>query len=355
MKILTPSLFAALAVGAGPAVADTFAYVSLGGENKIAIYRVDPDRGTLTRTGETNLSGAPGALAVDPQKRYLFASIRSNNSLGSFRIDPATGALTPINTVNAGTNAAYVGADQSGRYLLSAYYQAGKAMVHAIGPDGSLSAEPVQVVETAPNAHSTIPDPQNRWVFVPHTGPNAIYQFRFNPATGKLTPNLEPKVEPPTKTGPRHLRFHPRKPVAYTSDELGSSISAFSLEPRTGRLTRFQTLSTLPAEFQGRNTTAEVKVHPTGHFVYVSNRGHDSIAGFRIQDSGAVEAIGQAPTEKTPRSFDIDPSGRYLYSAGQGTTRLAAYRIDPKTGTLERFETYEVGKQPSWVTVVTLR
>ena len=114
------------------------------------------------------------------------------------------------------------------------------------------------------------------------------------------------------------------------------------------------TLSTLPADFQGNNSTAEVKVHPNGKFVWVSNRGHDSLAGFRIGDEGRLTAIGQTPTEKTPRSFDIDPSGRYAFGAGEGSGKLAVFAIDAASGELKRLHTYDVGQSLSWVMAVGL-
>lgn len=355
MKNLVLSALALSVLPAPGALADTFAYVSLAGDSKIAIYRMDAQSGKLTRTGEVAVEGAPGALAVDPDRKYLFASLRPGKGLASFRIDPGTGQLTPIGKAPVTADAAFVGTDATGRYLLSAYYAAGEVRVHTIQKDGTLGEEPLQTVTTDKNAHSTILDPRNRFVFVPHTGPNAIFQFHFNVNTGKLTPNTEAKVEPMPGTGPRHLRFHPTKPLAYTSDENGSSVSGYSLDGLTGRLSRFQTLTTLPAGFQGSNTTAEVKIHPSGRFVYISNRGHDSIAGFEVQESGTLRAMGQTPTEKTPRSFDIDPTGRFLYAGGQGSTHMAAYRIDAATGKLTQFDTYEVGKQPAWVLIVPLK
>lgn len=355
MKNLAVPLLAFSTLPATGALADTYTYVSLAGDSKIAIYRMNTETGALTRTGEVAVEGAPGALAVDPERKFLFASLRPGKGLASFKIDPATGGLTPIGKAPVTADAAFVGTDLSGRYLLSAYYFSGEVRVHEIRKDGTLSDEPLQTLVTDKNAHSTIVDPQNRYVFVPHTGPNVIFQFRFNTTTGKLTPNTEPKVTPLPGTGPRHLRFHPTKPLAYTADENGSSVSGYSFEPFTGRLARFQTLTTLPADFKGNNTTAEVKIHPSGRFVYISNRGHDSIAGFEIEDPGTLKSLGQTPTEKTPRSFDIDPAGRFMYAGGQGTTRLAAYRIDARTGKLTQFETYEVGKQPAWVLIVPLK
>jgi 6-phosphogluconolactonase len=153
------------------------------------------------------------------------------------------------------------------------------------------------------------------------------------------------------KAGPRHLAFHPTQSIAFTSDEQGSSITAYRYDPGTG-LKPYQTLSTLPADFKGQNTTADVKVHPSGKFVWVSNRGHDSLACFAIDGSGQLSARGHTPTEKTPRSFDIEPGGRYAFGAGEGSGKLAVFEIDQDSGSLTRKHTFDVGKSLTWVLAV---
>jgi 6-phosphogluconolactonase len=338
---------------AAEAQAATYAYVSLAGEGKIAIYRVDEKTGALTHTGEVAVKGAPGSLTTDAARRHLYVAVRESMMLASFRIDPATGALTPISIIPVDANPSFVGLDRTEKYLLSAYYLPGKVMVHAVGKEGTLDPTPRVDRTTARNAHCAIPDPSNHFVFVPHVGPNSVFQFAFDPTSGQLTPNAVPTVSGPEGAGPRHLRFHPSGKWVYTSNESGSSVSVYHFDAQRGTLSLVQTLSTLPAGFTGENTTAEVKLHPSGKFLYVSNRGHDSLALFSIDAAtGRLTAHGQTPTEHTPRSFDFDPTGRYLYAAGEGGTRLAAYRIDPASGALTRIETYEVGKAPFWVLTV---
>jgi len=342
-------LFLALVV---PMSADTFVYVSLAPEQKIQVFRLDTKDGKLTPVDALAVEGAPGALAVDPQKKFLFASLRTNSTLASFKIDPATGKLKPIGTaaLPKGENAASVGTDRTGRWLLSASYAAGKTVVHKLGDDGTIQTPAVQTAETTKTAHCIALDPSNRFLFVPHVAPNAVYQFRFDAATGKLT---EAGKAPggKDKSGPRHLAFHPTQPLAFTSDESGSSITAYRFDAADG-LKPAQTLSTLPADFQGKNSTAEVKVHPNGKFVWVSNRGHDSLAGFAIDGTGKLAPLGQTPTEKTPRSFDVDPDGRFVFGAGEGSGKLAVYQVDLESGKLSRLHTLDVGKSLSWVQVV---
>jgi 6-phosphogluconolactonase len=335
--------------------ADAFVYVSVAAEKRIAVYRLDPATGKLTHRGDCKVEdGEPGALAVDPGRRFLLAAVRSTGKLASFRIDPATGRLTHLNTVPAGPDPAHISTDRSGRYLLTAYYVAAKVTAHAIGKDGRLSEKPLQTIPTADKAHAIVPDPSGRFVFVPHTGPDVIFQFTFDEKTGRLTANAPAKFTTPRGTGPRHLVFHPSRPVAYVANEQGSSVTAYALDPKAGTLRPLQTVPTLPKGFKGTNACAEIRIHPSGKFLYVSNRGHDSIAAFALADGGKASGIGQEPTEKTPRSFDLDPSGKYLFAAGESSGKLAAYGIDPDSGRLKRRETYKVGKTPWWVLAVDL-
>ncbi|MGL4555371.1 MAG: lactonase family protein, partial [Gemmataceae bacterium] len=288
---------------------------------------------------------------TDPEKKFLFASLRSTDRLASFALDPATGKLTLINTATLpkGANATALGTDRTGRWLLSASYSGGKVVVHRVKDGGAIESPAVQVVDTAKTAHHIAVTRDNKLVFVPHVAPNAVYQFRLDPETGLLAEAGTAKGGA-DKAGPRHLAFHPTKNLAFTSDESGSSVTAYRLGAYG--LKPVQTVSTLPDGFTGGNSTAEVKVHPGGKFVWVSNRGHDSLAGFAIDDAGKLTPAGHAPTEKTPRSFEVDPDGRFVFGAGEGSGKLAVFRVDAATGKLTRLHTYPVGKSLSWVTAV---
>jgi 6-phosphogluconolactonase len=350
---LVPVVIALLHAHASQAA--TFVYVCVAAEKRIAVYRLEPQTGKLTHQSDCQVSdGEPGALAISPSKRFLFASIRSAGKLASFRIDARTGKLAHASTVGAGPDPAHLSVDHTGGYLLTAYYVAAKVTVHRIGKDGALGEKPLQSIPTADKAHAIVPDSSNRFVFVPHTGPNLIYQFTFDAKTGRLLANAPAKLRTPKGSGPRHLAWHPSKSIAYVDNEQGSSVTAYALDRKAGTLRVLQSVSTLPGDFKGNNACAEVKVHPSGRFVYASNRGHDSIAGFALDDAGKLSVIGQEPTEKTPRSFDLDPSGKYLFAAGESSGNLAGYRIDSKTGKLKRLATWKVGKMPWWVLVVDL-
>lgn len=362
MRSLTLLLLTTVLAGAASATEPkktgngvTVIYVSVAAEKRITVYQMDHETGQLTHHGDTRLDGEPGALVVDPGRRFLFAALRAEGKLASLRIDAETGLLRQINTVPAGSDPAHISTDAAGRYLLAAYYVDAKVTVHAIGKDGRLSEKPLQSIPTADKAHAIVPDPSNRFVFVPHTGPDEIFQFAFNAKTGKLSANEPAKLTTPKRAGPRHLVFHPSELIAYVANEQGGSVTAYALNPKAGTLRPLQTVSTLPKDFKGTNACAEIRLHPSGKFLYVSNRGHDSIACFALDNDGKVSATGQEPTEKTPRSFDLDPSGKYLFAAGESSGKLAVYSVDVKSGRLTKLQTYEVGKMPWWVLAVDLR
>ncbi|WP_425617642.1 lactonase family protein [Anatilimnocola sp. NA78] len=336
------------------AAAETCLYISDSGSQSIVHYDLDEQTGKLKEVSRTNVGTAPGSLAVHAPSRTLFASLRTNARIGSFKIEN-DGKLSAINETELGTgaNAAYVNVDRAGKFLFAASYAAGRMTVHEIAAGGKIGAKPLQEIMTAKTAHATVLSPDEKWVFVPHVEPNSIFQFKLDVQSGKLTQQEKAAGGKPG-AGPRHLAIHPSAKFAFSSDETGSSCTLYSLDAEKG-LTPLQTVSTLPETFQGRNTTADVHVHPSGEFVWVSNRGHDSLAGFRFDaPASKLTALGQTPTEKTPRSFALSPNGKFLFAGGEGTGKLAAYSIDTKSGKLERIETYDVGKSLSWVSAVTL-
>ncbi len=356
-----------------PICAADVAYVSVAGEKRIALFQTRCQRWSANFQRLHCHERGTGALTADPKRRFLFAALRSTGELAAFRIDPTSGMLTHINTVPAGADPAHISTDRAGRFLLTAYYVAGQVTVHAIGPDGSLGRTPRQTIKTKEKAHSIVLDPSESAALVPHTGPNVIYAFGWRSDVGEReagplfrTHIGQTEFTTPKETGPRHVVFHPTirnadgaNPtghVAYVDNEQGGSVTMYysNFNPKHWLLKPMQTVSTLPPDFHGTNACAEIRLHPSGRLLYVSNRGHDSIAGFRIDElDGRLTSLGQTPTEKTPRSFDLSPSGRFLYVAGESSGRLASFRVDQASGKLERGATYEVGSRPWWV--MTLR
>jgi 6-phosphogluconolactonase len=340
---------------AGVIRAETFAFVSLAKDKKIAVYKAESASGELTHIADAACEGEPAALVANPAGTTLFASLRPEGKLMAFHIDRRDGTLEYLNTIDAGVDPAHLSTDKAGRFLLAAYYVAAKVTVHAVEESGKLKPEPVQSVPTLERAHAIRLDRDNRFAFVPHTGPNVIFQFAFDAKSGKLMPGNPDRFTTPANTGPRHIVFHPSLEVAYVSNEQGGSVTAYRFDKTSGSLAARQTISTLPGGFSDRNATAEIKIHPTGKFLYVSNRGHDSIARFQIDGgTGMLTALGQTATEKTPRSFDLDPSGNRLYVCGEATNRIAAYRIDQNTGGLTPMTTISVGNMPWWIQIVEL-
>ncbi len=334
----------------------TYAYVSISKEDKILTFGMDPESGKLTPLREVPIKGGPSALAVDPESRFLYASLRSSKEIASFRINPFSGDLSLLGRVSLDADACYIATDRSANFLLSAYYGAGKVTVHPITEDGSVGSDLVASHDTDSHAHCVLLDRSNRFVFVPHTLPaNAIYQFQFDEVSGALTPGEVPVVTPEIPSGPRHILFHPEKEICYTSDEDGSCVTAYRFDPTSGTLRALQALSTRPEGYEGENNSAQIHITPNGRFLYVSNRGHDSIASFSIdRATGELTSIGHQPTEKRPRAFNIDPTGNFLYATGLDTGRLVAYRINPDSGNLTPLETHHVGEGPMWVLFLIL-
>ncbi|HIG28941.1 MAG TPA: lactonase family protein [Verrucomicrobiales bacterium] len=332
--------------------ADHVAYVSLAGENRIQTYRFNDDSGDLKYLDNVVTPGAPGSLYPHPSKKILYAGLRETGELASFKVDAQNGSLSLLNTVPVEVDPAYIRTDSSGKFLFSAYYVTGKTAVHPLAEDGSISSDTVQWFSTDKNAHAIVPDPSERYFFVPHTGPNAIFQFEWNSMAGKLTPNNPKRMFTPVQSGPRHIVFHRTNGLAYVDNEQGSSVTSFILNSVYGTLEAVQTLSTLPSGFKRSNTCADLELSPSGKFLYASNRGHDSIAGFAVNaDNGELTRIGIFPTEETPRQFNISPSGKWMVVAGQKSGNAATYRIDSDTGVLTHTDTTVLGKQPWWILI----
>ncbi len=333
-------------------------YVSLQEEDKISIFTMDAATGGLELQADVVVTGGPAPLATDPGRKFLYVGRRGSREVSSFRIDQGTGGLSLIGTVSLETDSCYLATDRKGRFLLSAYYEGGRVTVHAIGDNGAVTAPPIVSLDTARGAHCFQTDPSNSFAFVPHIaikGPSAIFQFRFNESTGHLAPNSPPRVSPEGELGPRHFCFHPNRGIVYCSNEQGCSVTAYRLDSSGGTLTPFQTISTLPDDYEGRNSCAQIQISPSGKFLYAPNRGHNSIACFSVDASnGQLTSIGRVPTEAVPRAICVDPTGNFLFAAGLESGRLASYRINSDTGELVPLETYAVGKRPMWVLVTRL-
>jgi 6-phosphogluconolactonase len=325
----------------------------------IYAYRFDAASSELTPLGIAAETSNPSFLAIDPSHRFLYAvnevqKYKDANSgvVSAFAIDRQegdrqTGRVQLLNAVaSRGADPCYIAFDKTGKYALVANYTGGSVAVFPIQSDGHIgeSSTFVQHVgssvnherQEGPHAHWIETTPDNRFAIAVDLGLDELLVYRFGAKTGSLTPNNPPYAKLDPGAGPRHLAFHPNGKFAYVVNELQSSITAFAYDTSRGTLYKLKTVSTLPKNFSGSNDTAEIKVHPSGKFLFASNRGHDTIAVFSIDSkTGALTLADHFPTQgKTPRNFEIDPTGKLLFVANQDTNNIAVFQIDSSNGRL---------------------
>jgi 6-phosphogluconolactonase len=320
----------------------------------IHLAHLDLGSGDLRLEGVAGEVVNPSFLAIHPNRRFLYAigevgefAGGKGGAVSAFAINPESGKLTLLNQKSSrGRGPCHVVVDKNGTSALVANYAGGSVACLPIGEDGRLgdatsfiqhkgsSVHPQR--QEGPHAHSINLDPANRFAFAPDLGLDKVMTYRFDAAQSTLTPNDPPAAAVAPGSGPRHFAFHPNGRFAYVINELASTLTAFEYDADRGALQTIQTVSTLPDGFEGKNSTADVHVHPSGKFVYGSNRGHDSIAIFAVDSTtGKLAPIGHQSTQgKTPRNFGIDPTGAYLLAANQDTDNVVVLRIDAATGKL---------------------
>lgn len=332
-----------------------FAYIANADSREIVVARLAGD-GALAEIERVKTPGMVMPLALAPDRRFLFAALRSEPfGAASYAIDRQTGRLAHIATAPLPASMAVIATDHSGRFLLSASYPSAVAAVSAIDSEGRVGTSPVQVLDTALNAHCILIDPDNRFAFVPCLGGDLVMQFRFDAELGWLSSNVPAEARTHKGAGPRHIVFHPNGRFAYLANELDASVIVFAYDKRVGTLQEVSRSSALPPGFAGKPWVADIHATPDGHFLYVSERTSSTLAGFRIERAGAALApVGHLPTETQPRGFAIDPSGRYLLSAGQLSNSLTVHAIDQASGALTALKRYPMGANPNWVEIVDL-
>ncbi|MGJ8643854.1 MAG: lactonase family protein [Luteolibacter sp.] len=315
------------------------------GTNADGIYRAefDPEKGTLSKPELAAEINAPGFLAMHPEKPVIYATNRGN-TLAAFSIG-ADNSLTALGEVNTGgKNPTHLSIDSTGSTAAIANYSSGSITTIRLYDDG----KPNKVVsyleiegsgpnpkrQKEPHAHGAYFDSKNQYVFVPDLGIDKTLIYRFDASTSEIKDHGFIASAP--GGGPRHMTFSPDEKHAYINNELDNTLLAAAYDPEKGTLTTIGAYPTLPEPFDGESTTAEVEVHPSGRFVYVSNRGADSIAVFsRDMESGELTLIQNAPCgTNIPRHFKIDPSGKWLLCGGQKSNNLAVLSLDPETGLL---------------------
>jgi 6-phosphogluconolactonase len=312
-------------------------------QNSKGIYavRFDDATGKLTSLGLAAETSNPSFLAVHSNQRFVYAANENpQGTVSAFSIDPASSHLKLLNSVSTrGSGPCHVALDQTGKFLFAANYNSGSVAVFPVREDGSLgessafvqhsgsSADPQR--QEGPHAHSVTLSPDNRFVLVADLGLDQVLAYSRQLSIGAFT-------RLPPGSGPRHLVFGADGRFVYVLNELTATVAAFRYDAKTGMLADLQTISMLPAGFSGAKSGAEIALHPSGKFLYASNRGHDSIAVFRIDPTqGTLTAAGRVPTQgKTPRNFAIDPTGAFLLAANQDSGNIVEFRIDQKTGAL---------------------
>ena len=329
----------------------------------VYVSRFDTASGELSAPTLAAESVNPAYLAIEPNHRFLFAvnetdhfNGQASGSVTAFRLDALTGKLEFLNQQpSGGTSPCHISVDCTGKYVLVANYNSGSVAVFPVQANGFI-APPTAVIQhhgsgvnqqAMPRAHYIAMDAANSRVFACDLGLDKVMIYLLNEANGELVPNEIPWIELKPGSGPRHMAFSPDGRHVYVINELDSTLTAFTSNPEHGALNEIQTVSTLPEDFHGKNTCAEVAVHPSGRFVYGSNRGDDSIVVFAVDaPSGRLDFVERQPTRgKIPRCFAIDPTGQYLIAANQDSDSIVVFRINAQTGRLTwTGQTVELGE-----------
>ena len=321
----------------------------------INVYRVDPTSGAWAHEQLLETVN-PSFLTLDRTQRFLYSVHADLDEVSAYAIDKQDGRITVLNRQSCGgKNPVHLSIDPTGRWIITANYSAGSVGVVPIEEDGTLGPRsdlvtlpgepgPDRKQQTSSHPHDAVFDPSGRFIAVPDKGLDRVFVFRLDAASGKLTPNDPPFVATRAGAGPRHIAFHPKVPLAYVINELGSSVTTYRFDPQRGGLQPIQIVPSIPASYTGNNTGAEIAVAPSGQVVYASNRGHDSIAILAVdRRDGTLTPVSWAPTHaKSPRFFAVDPAAKILYAANadegfsdqQNTDTIVPFRISQANGML---------------------
>jgi 6-phosphogluconolactonase len=320
----------------------------------IYVSRFDPATGRLTAPELAVATASPSFLALHPSRRFLYAAGETSRMEGkhvgavsAFSLDAKTGGLTLLNRQSSGGEGpCHLAVDQSGKCLLVANYGNGAIAALAIKADGTL-AEPGTVIQhrgasvdparqAGPHAHFITADPADRFALACDLGLDKVLVYRLDPAKATLLANDPPFASVAPGSGPRHLAFHSSGRFVFVISEMSATLTVFAYDAKRGALEELQTVSTLPETFTGQRSGAEVQVHPSGRFVYGSNRGDDSIAVFGFDPKrGQLTCVQHEATQgKTPRHIVIDPTGKWLLTENQESDSVVVFSVDAATGHL---------------------
>ena len=357
-------------IGSAPVLAGTFVYVSNADDGDIGVYSVQND-GSLKPGEHAKAANVVMPMTVSPDRRFLYAAARSKPySVFVYAMGSNTGALKPLSVSPLAESFPYISLDKTGRYLFGASYGSNLISVNAVGEDGRVAHEPLQVIPVGRNAHSIRTDESNKFAFVCTLGSDEIFQFTFDSKTGHLASNTPAVFLTKPALGPRHFITSSDNKFVYVLSELTGTVTTFSLNSDTGLLTEVSSASGLPPESKlvpgaprgpvgTRNTdndiwAADLHLTPNGKFLYMPERTSNSLATFSVDGaSGKLTFLGSAPTEKQPRGFAIDPKGRFLVVSGEKSDTISAYAIDEASGAVKLIGKYPTGKGANWVEIVS--
>jgi len=342
---------------------ETVVYVSNAGGPEIHVMSLD------RRTGEVELIDKvpiPGAdkpsptsmpMALSPDKRLLYSALRSEPfTVATFKIDPESGKLSHLGNAPLDASMAYTTIDKTGKWLLCASYPGGEMTINPVEADGKVKAPPIQIIKNRPKAHCVVVDAANKYVYCPVLAQDVLLQFKFDPASGMVTPNSPAEVKTKPGAGPRHLAFHPSGKFLYLITETTATIGAYAVNPTNGTLKELQFVDMLaPNTLKEQPAAADLHVTPDGRYLYGSERRSSSLVGFKIDpEKGTLSLVGRYPTETTPRGFGIDSQGKFLLSVGLDSNHMTIYGIRAN-GSLDPMKQHAMGKQPNWVEIVDLK
>jgi len=323
-----------------------------GEKGAIHAYQLDLDSAKLKLVQRTTDAQNPFYLAVSPNQKYLYAihaktfGGKDNEQVAAYELKGRTGELKLLNRQSAlGTAACYLDVDATGKTVLVANYLTGSVAALPVKDDGSLgeassfhqhsgsSVDPAR--QKGPHAHCIVVSPDNRFALAADLGLDQVLSYRLDTAKATLKTSRQPFVRTPPTAGPRHLTFHPNGKHVYVINELANSVTLFDYDKETGILIEKQTIPTLPKDYAGKSYCADLKITPNGRFLFGTNRGHDSIAGYTIGDDGKLTLIGIEPSlGKGPQNLAITEDGKLLLCANMPGSNVAVFRIDPKAGSL---------------------
>jgi 6-phosphogluconolactonase (cycloisomerase 2 family) len=334
----------------------------------IHVYRVAQETGAWTHVQHVGSLVNPSFLVLRRDQRYLYSVHGDESYATSFSVDRNTGFLTLLNRVETGgRNGVHQAIDPSDKFMVVANYGTGNVSVVPVRQDGTLGDQvqlvplpglpgPNRIEQASSHPHQILFDPSGKYVVVPDKGLDRIFIFSFDPATGRLTPTEQGSAVARSGSGPRHAAFHPTLPVLFVLNEIGSSIVTYYLEAEHGSLRPVEILPTLPSDYTGDNTAAEIAVATGGRFVYCSNRSHDSIAIFAADPStGLLTSIGWVSSRgRVPRFIGFDPSHRFLYAANEQSDTVVSWLADSSTGQLTPTEQVVRNASPCTIAFASL-